>query len=87
MKIVNVYDIGFVQSHDVSLKLLDIDVLGCSLHHNTDDILDDGECCCHDDYRKEICAEWIRVPERRIEINKEGSNNDTYRHEHIAEHV
>jgi len=81
MKVVHVNDIGSVgELSEVVLELIDVNALGCALHHDGDEILDDRDGCDHDDDGEEVSAEWVCHPEAWVEVDACGGNDDPDRH-------
>ena len=72
---------------DVLFQLLHIDVAGGALHHDHDDVLDDGDRREEDNEREEVGADGVRVPHRREEVDYDGCDDHTDAHQHVTQDV
>ena len=62
MEVMHIDNVVATFGVDVLAKLLNVDALGRSLHHNRDNVLDNRQSCPDDDEREEVCAEGVSVP-------------------------
>lgn len=85
MQVVHFQDVG--ESGDVFFELLHVAVGGNRLHHNFDAALEDGQRRDDHDDGKQISAERIRHPKTGPEVDEGRRDDDTYGHQHVAQHV
>ena len=72
---------------DVLFQLLHIDVAGGALHHDHDDVLDNGDRREEDNEGEEVGADGVRVPHRREEVDYDGCDDHTDAHQHVTQDV
>ena len=87
MQVVHVEDVVAASRIDVLSELLNVDFLRGSLHHDNNDVLDDGDSRHEDNDREEVGAKGVGHPERWEEVDDSGCDNDTDGHEHVAKDV
>ena len=87
VEIVHLGDVLGVGCHDGLVELFDVDFVRGSLHHNSEALLEDGKCSYGHDDREDVGADGISVPECGPDVDNDGGNNDTDRHDKISENV
>jgi len=75
------------ERQNVLFNLLDVDVSGGALHHDRDALAEDGDSCEEHNNREQVGAKRVSHPQGGEEVDAGGSDDDSDRHEHVAEHV
>lgn len=87
MQVVQVNDVATADVLDINLELLDVNVPGGALHHDLDNVLDNGDRGEEDNDGEEDSAEGVRHPHAWEEVNDGRRDNDAHTHQHVAEDV
>ena len=85
MSVVNFNNVR--ERQNVLFNLLDVDVSGGALHHDRDALAEDGDSCEEHNNREQVGAKRVSHPQGGEEVDAGGSDDDSDRHEHVAEHV
>lgn len=72
---------------DVDQKLLNINLIGSTLHHDSDAVLENWDSGEAHDNREEVSADGIGSSKFVVKIDDDSSDNDTNTHQHITKYV
>ena len=87
VQIVQVNDVIATLVSNVLSELFNVDLLGCTLHHDSNNVLNDGNGREQNNEREQVCAKWVSIPILREEIDNYGGDDHSNAHEHVSEDV
>jgi hypothetical protein len=87
VEVVDINDVLLVELKNFVGQFGEVDRLGGSFHDNFDTVLDNGDCCSENNEGEKVSADWIEVPQVRVNGNANSSDNDTDWHKHVSHNV